>query len=226
MTRSSEAGAEGAAPRRAYAFEQLEAPPPPPPVVPAPRAAAATARAEAETLLARAQAEAEGLRAEARARGRDEGYRAGLEAAAEQVAPAAAALAEAGAALEADRRRVAEALERQAVDLALQTAEKVVGGTLAVEPERVLDVVRGALRGMVERERVVVQVNPDDLELVRGAVDEVSSSLGGIDRLEVHAERRVERGGAVVRTPVGEIDAQIPAKLARAREVVEAELGS
>ena len=53
MTRSSEAGAEGAPPRRAYAFEQLEAPAPPPPAVPAPPAAAATPRAEAETLLAR-----------------------------------------------------------------------------------------------------------------------------------------------------------------------------
>ena len=43
--------------------------------------------------------------------------------------------------------------------------------------------------------------------------------------LIVEAERRVRRGGCVVRTPEGDVDAGIDTKLARAREVVEQELG-
>jgi flagellar biosynthesis/type III secretory pathway protein FliH len=121
---------------------------------------------------------------------------------------------------------VAVAVEREAVELGLQVADKVIGAALEVRPEVVLDIVKGALRGMLDRERVTVQVHPDDLELVRGAVDDISGSLGGIDRLEVVAERRVDRGGAMVRTPVGEIDARVEEKLARAREVLQAELGA
>jgi flagellar assembly protein FliH len=54
----------------------------------------------------------------------------------------------------------------------------------------------------------------------------VRASLGGIEHCEVQAERRVSRGGAVVRTPEGDVDARVEIKLQRAREVVEAALSS
>ena len=85
---------------------------------------------------------------------------------------------------------------------------------------------RGALRGIVERERVTVLVHPEDLELVREAMDGVRGSLGGIEHCEVQAERRVSRGGAIVRTPEGEVDARSRPSSQRAREVVEAALGT
>jgi flagellar assembly protein FliH len=40
----------------------------------------------------------------------------------------------------------------------------------------------------------------------------------------VQAERRVARGGAIVRTVEGEVDATLQTKLTRAREALEAEL--
>ena len=46
---------------------------------------------------------------------------------------------------------LAERLERDAVELALQLAEKIVVGAIEADPERVLDVVRGGLRGLVDR---------------------------------------------------------------------------
>ncbi len=73
---------------------------------------------------------------------------------------------------------------------------------------------RGALRGIVERERVTVLVHPEDLELVRDAMDGMRATLGGIEHCEVQAERRVSRGGAVVRTPDGDVDARVETKLA------------
>ena len=89
-----------------------------------------------------------------------------------------------------------------------------------------LDSVTGALRGIVERERVTVLVNPDDLEIVREAMDNLKASLGGIEHCEVQAERRVRPGGAIVRTSEGEVDATLETKLARAREVLEHELAN
>jgi flagellar assembly protein FliH len=53
----------------------------------------------------------------------------------------------------------------------------------------------------------------------------VTATLGGIEHCEVQAERRVARGGAVVRTPDGDVDARLDVKLQRAREVVDAALG-
>ena len=177
------------------------------------------ARAEADAI--REQARAEGL-----AEGRAAGAAAALEEARAQLAPAVQALADAAEALASARAEVADRVEAGAVALALELAEKVVGGAVQAQPERVVDVVRGALRCLVERERIQVLVNPDDLAIVRESIDAVTGELGGIQHVEVLEERRIGRGGAIVRTPDGEIDAALSTKLERAREVVAAELGA
>jgi flagellar biosynthesis/type III secretory pathway protein FliH len=165
------------------------------------------------------------VREEARSAGFAEGYAAGQAEARAQLEPAATAIGEALTGLRELHARAADSVERHAVDLAIQVAEKVVAGALEVGPERVLDVVRGALHAIVERERVVVLVNPDDLELVRASADDLAGSLGGMEALEIQQERRVPRGGALLRTAVGEVDARISTKLEKARTVIEAELG-
>jgi len=153
------------------------------------------------------------------------GYEDGAAQARAALVPAAAALADALAQVETLRDGAVEALEREAVGLALELAEKVLAGALAVQPERVLDSVRGALRRLADREHIVIAVNPEDLPLVREATADLVAKLGGIERVEVQAERRVGRGGAIVRTEVGEIDGTVGAKLESARRAVEAELG-
>ena len=159
-----------------------------------------------------------------RAEGFNEGYTAGAADARSTVEPAAAALHAAAAELHALRGDVADRAERAAVDLALRIAEQVIQGALAVEPERVVDAVRGALRRLVERDRVLVLVHPDDLDVVREHADGIVAELGGIEHCGIEADRRVARGGAIVRTAEGEVDATLETKLGRAREVVEQEL--
>jgi flagellar assembly protein FliH len=177
-------------------------------------------------MLAAAQAEAERIREEARATGLEQGFNEGRERARAELTPAMSALAEAVTTLGELQSQATERVEAQAVDFALRIAEKVLAGAIAVEPERLLDVVRGALRTIVERERVVVLVHPDDIGLMREGVAEMTGSLGGMDHLEVQEERRVGRGGAILRTTFGEVDARIETKLDRARQAVEAELAA
>ena len=172
---------------------------------------------------ARAEADAirETARAEGFAAGHAEGAAAAQAMAQAHLVPAVQAL---HAAAEAVSAELADQAEARAVDLALELAEKVVAGAIAAQPERVLDVVRGALRCFVERERIQVLVNPEDLGLVRGAIDDLAAELGGIERVEVQEERRIGRGGAIVRTSATQVDASIRTKLDRAREVITSEL--
>ena len=199
-----------------FSFEALEAPAPAAPVLDD-----GVTLDPVVGLLARAEAEAEMVRAAAQA----EGYEAGRAEALAALSPALEALQTAVAAAREERIAAADQLEVHSVELALFLAEKIVGGALAVEPARIVEAVRGALRGIVERERVTVLVHPDDLELVREAIDEMRAALGGIEHCEVQAERRVGRGGAIVRTQDGDVDARVETKLQRAREVVEGALG-
>jgi flagellar assembly protein FliH len=188
-------------------LEQLGPPPPQDPV------------AAARAIVEAAEAEAGTLRAQAVEEGRAEGLRLGHEAAAVELGPAAAALEQALEQARELRAELAEAAESRAVQFALTIAEKIVAGALEIAPERVVDVVRGALRGLLDGERLVVCVHPDDVELVRAA------GLGSPDmHLEVHGERRIARGGALVRTSVGEVDAEIEHKLDAVRALVASEL--
>jgi len=175
------------------------------------------ARAEADQI--RAQARAEGFAA-----GHAEGAAAARAEAQAQVAPAVQALSAAADAIAAERADLADQVEARAVELAFELAEKVVAGAIAAQPERVLDVVRGGLRCFMERERVQVLVHPEDLGLVRDAMEDIAAELGGIDHIEVQEERRLSRGGAIVRTPAAQVDAGLRTKLERAREIVMAEL--
>jgi flagellar assembly protein FliH len=172
--------------------------------------------ASAAAAVTAAQAEADQIRAAAHA----EGFAAGLDEARAQLGSAAVALAEALRGVQAERDRTADRVEAGAVTLALAVAEQALQSALDVQPERVVDAVRGALRRLVERDRVTVLVHPDDLDLVREAVPDLVGELGGMGHCEVQAERRLARGGAMVRTAEGEVDATLATKLARAGEAI------
>jgi flagellar assembly protein FliH len=169
-----------------------------------------------ESALVAARAEAEAIRAQAR----EEGYAAGLEEARAQLGPVAAALTEALRGVSDARAAVASEGEAGAVELAFALAEQVLGAAVDVERDAVVGVVRGALRRLLERERVTVLVHPDDLDAVRAAAPDLVVELGGMESCEVQAERRVARGGAIVRTAEGEVDATLATKLEAARAVV------
>ncbi|MFN0154595.1 MAG: FliH/SctL family protein [Gaiella sp.] len=199
-----------------YAFPSLETGP-----VATTAASAATRAAE---LVAAAEARAAGIERDAGERGFQAGLEAGRAEALAGLAPAAASLADAiGQLLSASDEQEA-LLEREAIELALALAQKIVASVLDVDPSRVLDVVKGVLRGITERERIVIEVCPEDLDLVRDAAADVTAGLGGFGRVEVVGERRVPRGGCVVHTREGEIDGTVETQLARAGEVVRTAL--
>jgi flagellar assembly protein FliH len=166
----------------------------------------------AAILLVEAEARAAAIEEEARAAGFEAGRREGLENAERELAEPRAALLAGVAAVHAVAGAAADAAEQRAIEFALELAERIVCAALDVRPELVCDVVGGALRRVVERDRLVVDVNPDDVPLVR-------DWLAG-EPVEVHPERRVGRGGCVVRTAEGELDAQIQTQLERAAQVV------
>jgi flagellar assembly protein FliH len=193
-----------------YSFQQLES-------------SVETERTPQE-VLARAWAEADAIREHARADGDAAGHAEGVERARAEAAPLLNGLAEAIRAVDNTRDELVEVVTRQAGEISLRIAEQMVGGTFAVQPERIVEVTRGALRRLADRHRVTVLVNPEDLELVAGAVQSLQVELGGIEHLDVQADRRIERGGAIAQTAYGEIDATINAQMEAARELVESAL--
>jgi flagellar assembly protein FliH len=196
-----------------YAFEQLEASDPQPRDAPA-------------RLLAEAQLEAGQIREQARAEGYAEGRSAGHEYGATEMDLATRALGEALQDIESLRVEWVAAIEHDAIQLGLQLAEKILGGTRQLPSERILETVQGGLRRVTDRRKIAVLVNPAELEAVSSAIAELASGPSGIELCDIQADERVEPGGAIVRTAEGEVDASVGTQLERAREVVEASLAA
>ena len=105
------------------------------------------------------------------------------------------------------------------LELALDVARQVVAGELTARPERILDVVNLALKEMAETSREArLLLNPDDAALVRPHLDQVLDK----NRLRIVEDVRIARGGCLIETAQGDLDATLPA---RWRQVVQV-LGS
>lgn len=147
------------------------------------------ARAEAAAMIEAARAEQERLRADAR-----------REAHEEARAEAAALLVEAARARDLAREEAA----RDARTLALAAAERIAGEAIALEPERIVAIVREAI-GRTRRARAIeVRAHPDDVRAIEAA---------SLPVLRVVADASMARGGCVVRSELGTVDARVEVRL-------------
>jgi flagellar assembly protein FliH len=156
----------------------------------------------------------EALASEARERGYAEGYAEGLRQA--QVAQGAA-LAQLAALVENAVHQTSgftQGLEAQLVELALAVAEKVLEREVSIDPALVVGVLRGALQEMQEAASVQVRVNPRDHEVVAEHWD-VLLRRPVAERSQLIADERIQCGGCVLETQLGQVDAQLATKLSQ-----------
>jgi flagellar assembly protein FliH len=194
-----------------YDYEQLEP-------------SQAPSRDAVARMLAQAMAEAERIRESARAEGYEQGRAAGHADGAAEIARSASALAEAAHGIESLRAEVSDAVETDAIELALALAGKILAGAFQARPELVVEIVQGALRRISDRRRITVLVNPADLEVVRDALGELTAQGSGVELCDLQSDERVAVGSAIVRTAEGEVDASVATQLERAREVARTTL--
>ncbi|MFL5274391.1 MAG: FliH/SctL family protein, partial [Anaeromyxobacteraceae bacterium] len=163
----------------------------------------AAAEQEADEIRAVARAEAEVLRREARAAGREEG-----------VAEASAALVRAAA----ERDRLLSSAEGDLVELAFAVAERVVGA--AAERGIVVAIARRALEAARDRSHVTLRAHPADLAVLGAAEAELSAQLARAPGVALRGDPAVARGGVIVETEAGSVDATLAAQLGALRRAV------
>jgi flagellar assembly protein FliH len=179
-----------------------------------------TAQRQGAELVAAARAQADEIAGHARAEGYAAGYQEG-RGQAERELRDLFTFAE-GSVLEVAeaRARLLDESEQDLVRLAVQVAQRILVAELDARPERVVDVLRGALRKAFVRDHLQVICNPADLHLIETAGDDLSAHVGTLRNLELIGDRRIARGGVVVRTDAGDVDATLDGQLERLREAM------
>ena len=106
------------------------------------------------------------------------------------------------------RERLHREVEADVVRLALEVAGRVVGRLAENDRTLVERMVTEALKRVTARDRLTLRVNPEDLESVRAKRDQWLQLVEGVEHFEVIEDRRVPRGGALLTTLDGAVDAR------------------
>jgi flagellar biosynthesis/type III secretory pathway protein FliH len=121
-----------------------------------------------------------------------------------------------------ERHKLMESAEPELVRLAVGIAERVLHQQIALDRGVVVEMAKVAISRLVEKESVTVRVNPGDLERMREHRDELLSN-GEIKNFRIVEDQRVDRGGVVVETDGGTIDARISTQVNEAKRVLHIE---
>jgi len=109
--------------------------------------------------------------------------------------------------------------EPEVIKLVMSIAEKVIGRLVTENPEGIKSVVRQALERSLG-DRITVRLSPDDY---RAIVEEDEAFKGVIDRtkrLTFREDDSISKGGCVLETEVGTIDAQLETQLAAIKKAL------
>jgi flagellar assembly protein FliH len=161
----------------------------------------------------------------ARQAGYQEGYRDGLVALENfKQTFAQQATAQIGALLESFDQQLTQLdgeIARTLASTAVQLARQVLRSELTVRPEIVAQVAAEAVGAvMLSARHISVHVHPQDLPLVAEGAEEALAARGA--KLAAHPE--IQRGGVMVQSDVGAVDARIATRWAQAAAALGSEL--
>ncbi len=100
--------------------------------------------------------------------------------------------------------------EHEVVKLAVEVAKKIVHREIQVDKEIIQTLVRVALSHVAEKSAVTVHLSPADYNYLLEQRAELSQSEGR--DISLLADKSIERGGCLIQTECGDIDARIEEK--------------
>lgn len=111
--------------------------------------------------------------------------------------------------LAAYRETLSREIDTIVTQLSLSVAKMLIHREVAQDPDLILGVVREALRQVEDRRRLLIKVHPEDWEHVKGFEPQLREAMHGIREMEIKEDAQVRRGGCLIESDSGIVDARI-----------------
>jgi flagellar assembly protein FliH len=111
------------------------------------------------------------------------------------------------------RQEVLRRAEEDIISLGFNLAAKIIGQQIQSRPDIFITILRRAIERSASPDRIVIHVNPDDLQIAQEQQHDLLRNLGHIRQFTIETDPTIERGGCTVQSDLGEIDARIDAQL-------------
>jgi flagellar assembly protein FliH len=173
----------------------------------------------------------EDLEQQAYCRGFDDGVRSGFEQGEKAGSEAVRLKLEHGLRscdlmlkeLEGLRRKAAGEVESELVELALAVSRKIVQHEVGIAPEVVAGIVRQALNRVEQAARITIRLNPADVKLLSEISPPLTAGRPDAGRIALEADEGISRGGCLIETESGEVDARLERQFQVVEEAFRAE---
>jgi flagellar assembly protein FliH len=141
------------------------------------------------------------------------GFTEGVEKQKKEIKPVLDALSTMTRTIPLIRKDIITKTEEQIVKLSLAIAEKVINQEVATSKEVILGVLKGVLKNISETEGMKIRLNPQDFRYIMEVRKDFLQSIDGVRNAVFEEDVSVKRGGAVVETMFGEVDARLESQI-------------
>jgi len=107
------------------------------------------------------------------------------------------------------KKNALENLEGEIVQLSLAVAEKVIHLEATTNPEVIRGVLKEAIKNIGDRENMKIRVHPQDFHFMMEIKNDFLQSFDGIRNVIFAEDESIQRGGAIIETVCGEVDARL-----------------
>ena len=181
----------------------------------------ADAMKEIARLKAIAAGEADTLKKQAIAEGSQLGLTEANQQMLDQLQQTAERCNELMAAATQEAKQIVVSAERQIVELVMTITRKIISDELEERPEIILGVVREALGRVRDQDHLNIHVSLDDYERILQSRNELQSIVGSEKSFTVTADTVLERGGCLIETSFGTVEAGIDTQLESIRKALQ-----
>jgi flagellar assembly protein FliH len=141
------------------------------------------------------------------------GFAEGVEFRNKEVQPALDAITAMTSIIPRVREDIVTKMELRTVELAIAIAEKILNQEITTRKDVILGVLKGALKNISETEGMKIRINPQDFRYMMEVKKDFLQSFDGMHNLVFEEDVSIKRGGAVVETMFGEVDARLENQL-------------
>jgi flagellar assembly protein FliH len=178
------------------------------------------AQDQAEAILRKARQEKESIEMEAYQKGLEQGQAQGQMIAVKKIEPLLETLAKGIEELKKTRHLIIEKHQDQIFEILFLIIEKVIHREIQISPDIIVDTVKSACSHLMETDEIRLRLHPSDFEYIRDIERILTQNLTGKRHIHFIEDTSIDRGGIIIDTEFGEIDASIRSQIDHMKEVL------
>ncbi len=179
------------------------------------------AKEQASMIIQDAKNQAAEVMESARSKGEEDGWEEGFSRGEEEVNRLITRLNRILSSTIQKRNEVLEEAESQIVDIIVAVARKVVKTITESHKNIIIEQVSDAIQKLKGRAEITIRVNVEDLMMTTKHKKDFIQMVEGIENVKILEDNSVDKGGCIITTDFGSIDARISSQLSELEQKIK-----